>query len=56
MVLMHLAWFHVPIEPAVNGLEGNAKLLGELRLAELAFEAVDLEPVNQILRHGGSRL
>ena len=52
MVLMDLAWFHVPIEPAVNGLEGDAELLGELGLAQLVFKAVGVELVNEVLRHG----
>jgi len=33
MVFVNLARFHVTIEPSVNGLEGDTKLLGELGLA-----------------------
>ena len=42
----------MPVEPTVDGFEGDAKLLGELRLAESAFETVGVELVNQVLRHG----
>jgi len=51
MVLVNLTGLHVPVEPAVDGLESDAELLGKLRLAEPAFEAVGDELVNEILGH-----
>ena len=47
---MNLARLHVPIKPAIDGLEGDVQLLGELRLAELTFKTVGIELVNQVLR------
>ena len=52
MVLVNLARLHVAIEPAVDGLEGDAELLGELGLAEPVFEAIGVEPINEVLGHG----
>ena len=51
MVLMYLARLHVAMEPAVDGLEGDAELLGELWLAEPVFEPVGVEPVNEVGGH-----
>ena len=51
MVCMYLTRLHVVAEPAVDGLEGDAELLGKLGLAQLVFEAVGVELVNQVLRH-----
>ena len=55
VVLVNLARLHVAVKPAVDSLEGNAKFLGELGLAQLVFEAVGVELVNQVLRHGELR-
>ena len=49
---MDWAGFHVAVEPAVDGLEGDTELLGKLRLAEPVFKPVGVELVNQVLRHG----
>ena len=49
---MNLARFHVAVEPAIDGLEGDAKLLGELRLTKPMLEAVSVELINEILGHG----
>ena len=51
MVLVDLARFHVSVQPAVDGLEGDPELLGELGLAEPVFEAVDTELVDEVLGH-----
>ena len=48
---MNLAGFHVAVEPAIDGLEGHAKLLGELRLTKPMLEAVGVELINEILGH-----
>ena len=56
MILVNLAGFHVAIEPTVDCLEGNPELLCELRLTEFVFEAIDVQLVNQVLRHGIARL
>ena len=54
MVLVNLARLHVTIEPAVDGLEGDAKFLGELGLTEPVFEPVGIELVDQVFRRGRS--
>lgn len=56
MILVDLAWLHVAVKPTVDGLEGDAELLGELRLAEPVFETVGVELVNQVLRHWQLRI
>ena len=56
MILVNLTRFHVAVEPAVDGLEGDAELLGKLELAELVFESIGVELVNQIMRHGEIRI
>ena len=49
---MNLSRSHPAVEPAVDGLEGDAELLSELRLTKPVFEAVGIELVNQVFRHG----
>lgn len=44
------------IEPAVDGLESDTKLLGELGLAQTVFEPVDVELVNKVLGHNVARI
>ena len=56
VIFVNLAWLHVPVEPAVDGLEGDSEFLGKLGLAELMFKAEDIELVNEVLRHGESRV
>ena len=51
MVLMYLAGLHVAVEPAVDGLEGDAEFLGQLWLAKPVFEAVGIELINEVLGH-----
>jgi len=51
MVLVNLAGLHVPIQPAVDSLESNPELLGELWLAELVLEAIGDELINEIFGH-----
>jgi len=50
---MNLSRSHAAVEPAVDGLEGDAKFLSELWLAEPVFEPVGVKLVNQVLGHGG---
>lgn len=53
MVLVNLARLHVPVKPAVDGLEGNTEFLGEFDLTDSAVETVGVESVNEISRHRG---
>jgi len=56
MVFVDWAWLHMSIQPAVDGLEGDAELLGKLGLAQFVFEAVGIELVNEVLGHGMNTL
>ena len=49
---MNLTRLHVAVEPAIDGLEGDAEFLGKLRLAEPVFEAVGVELLNEVWWHG----